>query len=892
MCYRLSGVSVGGAAFACGVRDGGSVGCWGAGPSALAPEDEFEVVAAGLQEMCAVRVGGEIHCWGGNSIDGAPFPSPDDGMMVGLDEILVEKPLGRAPDRLLVESVPAGAFVTVGVGDGAACGVRESGGLVCWGPVGATWQPPGGRFGSVAVGVGAVACGIRVDETLACWGDASEVWAPPVGRFGSVDVGATYACALRVSGEAVCWGPDPVVGPEWVHEAGRWSPPEGVFVDMALNDDFACGVLAGGEVHCWGPQGRHDCADGRFACFGWDGTPIPPGPFASVGVAQVRSGWYTGPPAVCGIRADGSLVCWNDRARVPRAPSGAFVDVNGAGSCGVRAGGEAVCWRGSVEYVMADGVYTAMSGSEGFGCGLRADGEITCWGPNTSGAASPPPGPFTAVAVASASYLGCGLRADGEAVCWDHNDGGQDDPPPGPFTAIRAEWNGAGAYACGLRADATAECWGTRWALHRTTPAEQFTLPDFAADPRWRGSFPEGPLSSIEMSSFLYQACGIRPGGELVCWSPLWPPNAWTVGEFSRGVLGESTQPEILRESEQPEPPAVPEEPEESEESDPVMTADPEAPLCERQFNADDVCPGGPEELDWVHGDVAGGPYVALDSGVFETCGLRSDGTVDCWSNTPGSPQGQFTATAVGWLVAFGVRPDGTIERWMLGLWDLYDAKPWTHLAAPPGRRFVAFDSGWRASCGLLDDGELLCTGDPPEVDEHGGPFTRVSVGGGTFYRRGPNFDVSMEGIGHVCAIRADGNLECWGNNNWEQTTLAARLDISPYRDVAAGYAHTCAIGAAGEVVCWGDDRYDQLQSPPGAFGALSAGFWHTCGLRLDGEIDCWGNGFADFDQSYNRPPPDRPAGPPAGPFTAVAAGFWHTCALRPDGTATCWLSY
>ena len=61
-------VAVGGADFACGLRDGGSVGCWGSGPSALAPEGEFEAIDAGLQEMCGIRVGGEIHCWGGNSI--------------------------------------------------------------------------------------------------------------------------------------------------------------------------------------------------------------------------------------------------------------------------------------------------------------------------------------------------------------------------------------------------------------------------------------------------------------------------------------------------------------------------------------------------------------------------------------------------------------------------------------------------------------------------------------------------------------------------------------------------------------------------------------------------------------------------------------------------------
>ena len=385
-------------------------------------------------------------------------------------------------------------------------------------------------------------------------------------------------------------------------------------------------------------------------------------------------------------------------------------------------------------------------------------------------------------------------------------------------------------------------------------------------------------------------ARGIRPGGELVCWRPGWPPNHWTVGEFRRGVqfprgvVIVSTQPEVLGESEQPEPepPAV------SEESDgdeiPDMVAGDS--LCDPRIFAP-VCFGVPGGLDWVQGDVAGGPYVALDSGWTETCGLRRDGTADCWGMAPGSPPGSFTAIDG---IGLGIRPDGEVVRWDHRNPD--GLGPWTDLVAPPGRRFVALDHGLFDVCGLLDDGALLCTSYTPDIEDRSGPFTRFSVGGGGIARRGGSSDGLSEQSVHVCAIRTDGDLECWGTNNSGQTTLAPWLDIAPYRDVAAGFVHTCAVGAAGEVLCWGDDRYGQTQSPPGTFTALSAGFWHTCGLRPDGEIDCWGNGAGGLALTYGAVPPDRPAEPPAGPFTAVAAGAWHTCALRADGTATCWLSY
>ena len=819
-------VVVNGSGDACGLRDDGSVRCWGHGLGSTSPEGEFSVVAAGTSLMCGVRVGGGLECWGDTSTRWADDPS-------------------------LFVSLPDGEFSQVAVGTRAACGVRGGGELACWGSEGASWGLPAGSFVAVAVGVENIlgvetaACGVRVDESLACWGGSSAHWVPPGGRFGSVDVGSRYACGVRTGAGLVCWGPEVVVGDGWVQESGYWSPPGGRFVDVALNDNFGCAVRVGGEVECWGPQGEYEC--GEFVgimCRGWGGTPIPPGPFTSVAVAKIRLGSFLGSEKVCGTRPDGRVVCWNDRPPGVSTPAGAFVSVDAATFCGVRAGGEAVCWAKGVEYAIAEGLYTDVRGGMGSGCGLRVDGELTCWGNNTWGAASPPPGPFTAIDV-GAYGTGCGLRPGGEAVCWGRNDAGQADPPSGSFTAIRIKsswlWGG---FACGLRADGTAECWGSEFALKGVIPDEVFTL-DFAAD-HWRDSFPGGSFEMIDVEGL--GACGIRSGGALVCWSRAWTPGEWAPVEMPRGDLAD------LRRR---EPANI----------------------------------GIPEGLDWVRGDVAGWPYVSLDSGVSKTCGLRRGGTVDCWGNTPGSPDGRFTAIAVG-TSGLGIRPDGSLERWQMSSEHIYDTKTWTGLAAPQGHRFVALDSGLYRFCGLLEDGRPVCEEDYLNLDEHLGPFTRISAGGGDAFRPGPEWDYTIQENGYVCAIRAGGGIDCWGTNNSGQTSLAPWLDIPPYRDVTAGFAHTCAIGAGGEVVCWGDDRHGQTRSPPGAFTAVSAGQWHTCGLRPDGEIDCWGNGPAKFDLSYDAPPPDRPTEPPAGPFTAIAAGFWHTCALRPDGTVTCWLSY
>ena len=52
--------------YACGIRVGGSLECWGETPlaGAMPPEGEFRDVSVGIEHACAVRVDGELKCWG------------------------------------------------------------------------------------------------------------------------------------------------------------------------------------------------------------------------------------------------------------------------------------------------------------------------------------------------------------------------------------------------------------------------------------------------------------------------------------------------------------------------------------------------------------------------------------------------------------------------------------------------------------------------------------------------------------------------------------------------------------------------------------------------------------------------------------------------------------
>jgi alpha-tubulin suppressor-like RCC1 family protein len=116
----------------------------------------------------------------------------------------------------------------------------------------------------------------------------------------------------------------------------------------------------------------------------------------------------------------------------------------------------------------------------------------------------------------------------------------------------------------------------------------------------------------------------------------------------------------------------------------------------------------------------------------------------------------------------------------------------------------------------------------------------------------------------HGCAVRKDGTLWCWGNNEQGQlgtgdTTpqpMPVQLAHFPHEaiSVAAGAYHTCAVLADGSLWCWGRSEYGALGLGPvhsslvparvsGVEGVVrvAAGFQKTCAWKKDGSVWCFG---------------------------------------------------
>lgn len=166
--------------------------------------------------------------------------------------------------------------------------------------------------------------------------------------------------------------------------------------------------------------------------------------------------------------------------------------------------------------------------------------------------------------------------------------------------------------------------------------------------------------------------------------------------------------------------------------------------------------------------------------------------------------------------------------------------------------------NGATHACALRANGNIVCWGTDYDgvMMPPAGPFTDFSTSA------------------HACAVASNGTLVCWGHNS------DGRADAPPgtFREVVTSYDRTCALRTDGIISCWGGSNWaGQNDAPAGVYSHIDVADNYGCALRTNHSITCWG-----FNGSGN-------ATPPYGSFATVSTGHNHACALRDDGTAICW---
>lgn len=133
-------------------------------------------------------------------------------------------------------------------------------------------------------------------------------------------------------------------------------------------------------------------------------------------------------------------------------------------------------------------------------------------------------------------------------------------------------------------------------------------------------------------------------------------------------------------------------------------------------------------------------------------------------------------------------------------------------------------------------------------------------------------------GVSQTCALKENGFVDCWGNNQSAQANPPPGLMLA---SLSLGANHSCGITPAGAITCWGSGAYGEATPPVGVFASMTTAWFHNCALRADGTLSCWGQ------NNWAQAPASR-----AGTYSALSAGGAHTCGILTSGTPgtiECW---
>jgi alpha-tubulin suppressor-like RCC1 family protein len=180
----------------------------------------------------------------------------------------------------------------------------------------------------------------------------------------------------------------------------------------------------------------------------------------------------------------------------------------------------------------------------------------------------------------------------------------------------------------------------------------------------------------------------------------------------------------------------------------------------------------------------------------------------------------------------------------------------------------------------------------------------------------GINWKSVVCGIYTTAAIKTDGTLWVWGENNWGQigdNTVNIKRS-SPvqtiafgtnWKQVSVGSSHIAAVKTDGTLWTWGGNSEGRLgdntttarSSPVQTvtfeknWKQVAAGQNHTAAIKTDGTLWTWGgNSYGQLGDNTiaNRNSPVQTVTFGTN-WKQVACGETHTAAIKTDGTLWCW---
>ena len=248
-----------------------------------------------------------------------------------------------------------------------------------------------------------------------------------------------------------------------------------------------------------------------------------------------------------------------------------------------------------------------------------------------------------------------------------------------------------------------------------------------------------------------------------------------------------------------------------------------------------------------------------------------------------------------------------------------------THRSSPVqtvagGTNWKLVSSGNYHTAAIKTDGRLWLwgrnsygqLGDGSSIVHRSSPIQTVA--GGT------NWKQVSGGQTHTAAIKTDGTLWSWGRGHLGQLGNNATTNRSSpvqtvsggtnWKQMASGFSFTAAIKTDGTLWTWGnnnrghlgDNTRDNKSSPVQTVSGgtnwklVACGFYHTAAIKTDGTLWLWGRNTAgqlgDNTRDDKSSPVQTVAGGTNWKQVAIAGGFvldGNTAAIKTDGTLWLW---
>ena len=286
----------------------------------------------------------------------------------------------------------------------------------------------------------------------------------------------------------------------------------------------------------------------------------------------------------------------------------------------------------------------------------------------------------------------------------------------------------------------------------------------------------------------------------------------------------------------------------------------------------------------------------ALSMSVGEVHGLAAlrDGSVVAWGHNKSGQLGNGSTTDS--LTPVGVRGLGTAKA----------------IAAGDSFSLAVLGNGQVLAWGKNRSGEL---GDGKAPTAKALPVGVVGLGAGS------GVIALAGGHSHALALKADGTVLAWGNNqsgqlgdgsaptDHDKPVQVAGLGAgSGVVQIAAGGSGSFALKSNGVVLAWGNnqtgalgdgstptDHHTPVQvaglGPGSGVVKVVAGFSSAYALKRDGTVVAWGNNqkgeTGSGDAPNDHPTPTTVRG--LGGIVDIAAGWEHGLALAGNGTVFAW---